>query len=99
MALDVNGIFDQTKLNTLATRAARRKPVARNASHLMPLRVVFVVDNIVDSGIRNCATNPVIHLSHLPCTTLNRRESVAVKFRHRFLVQNEQVNRCIAVRL
>lgn len=48
MLIDVSGGSEQTKLNFVSTLAAWRKPSSFDASHLMLLCMILVVDNVID---------------------------------------------------
>ena len=76
MIIDVSGGSEQTKLNFVPAGPARRESSSFDASHLMLLRVTLVVDNVIDTRLRNDAAYSVVHLSRLLFTASKTRRSL-----------------------
>jgi hypothetical protein len=76
MIIDVSGGSEQTKLNFVSAGPARRESSSFDASHLMLLRVTLVVDNVIDTRLRNDAAYSVVHLSRLLFTASKTRRSL-----------------------
>jgi hypothetical protein len=71
MIIDVGGRSEQTKLNFISTGPARRESSSFNPSHLMLLRVILVVDKVIDTRLWNDAAYSMVHLSRLLFTASN----------------------------
>jgi len=75
MLIDVSGGSEQTKLNFFSAGTTRRESSSFDASHLMLLCMTLVVDNVINTRLRNDAAYSVVHLSHLLVAALNRLPS------------------------
>ncbi len=61
MVFDVSGGSEQAILDMFIACVARRKPLPCDASYLVFLCVDIVVENVVNTGLRNYAAYPVVH--------------------------------------
>lgn len=56
MVFDMNSSFDQTEFHVLAALSTRRKSPTFDARDLVPLCVLVIVDDVVNTGFGHDAT-------------------------------------------